>query len=210
MRVALVEYGIGNVLSVANALTRAGVTPVVVRDGDELTALDASCVVMPGVGAVGEALLLLRQRGLDVALQALVVDRGVPFLGICVGMQVMAETCEEFGEHRGLGWIPGRVRRLAPEGSSLRLPHVGWNTISLRDDGDFLTGLDGEHFYFVHSFVMECPDEYVVATANYGHPFVAAVCHGRLMGVQFHPEKSSQAGAVLLSEFLTRAAPIAA
>jgi glutamine amidotransferase len=209
MRVALVEYGIGNVGSVANALARVGADARIVSDGESLRTAPADCIVMPGVGAVGEALAMLRQRRLEDALRVLVIEQGCPFLGICVGMQVMAETCEEFGEYRGLGWIPGRVRRLAPHGSALRLPHVGWNEISLRDRGGFLAGLDGEHFYFVHSYAMKCPDEYVLATADYGNPFTAAVQRGHVMGVQFHPEKSSRAGAILLRGFLRHAAEAA-
>jgi imidazole glycerol-phosphate synthase subunit HisH len=205
MRIALVEYGIGNVGSVANALGRVGAEPTIVSDGDALLAHAPNCVVMPGVGAVGEALNLLRQRGLQDALNTLVAERGIPFLGICVGMQVLAEVCEEFGEHRGLGWIPGRMRRLVPESSSLRLPHVGWNEISVRPGNSFLAGFEGEHFYFVHSYGMECASEYVAATAEYGAPFTAAVQHRHVMGVQFHPEKSSYAGARVLRAFLEQA-----
>ena len=210
MKVALVEYGIGNVGSVANALQRIDAEATIVGDGAALLALNADCIVMPGVGAVGEALSLLRERKLDVALNSAVLQRGVPFLGICVGMQVMAESCEEFGQHRGLGWIPGRVRRLAPEGAPLRLPHVGWNEIAVRDRGGFLDGLDGQHFYFVHSYGMDCPTEFVAATADYGGPITAAVRRGHIMGVQFHPEKSSQAGTVLLRGFVRSAQKVAA
>jgi len=204
MRIALVEYGIGNVGSVANALGRLGATPTIVGNGAQLLAFAPDCVVMPGVGAVGKALDLLRQRGLDTALNKIVRDGGTPFLGICVGMQVLAETCEEFGEHRGLGWIPGCVRRLAKECSALRLPHVGWNEISVRPGDSFLSGLDGEHFYFVHSFGMDCPAEFIAATAEYGSPFTAAVQRANIMGVQFHPEKSSSAGERVLRAFLER------
>jgi glutamine amidotransferase len=206
MRVALVEYGIGNVRSVFNALERVDVSPIIVHDGSALRASGCDCVIMPGVGAVGEALRLLRARGLESALNQIVLDDMKPFLGICVGMQVMAETCEEFGEHKGLGWIPGRVGRLVPEGSPLRLPHVGWNEIRLRQNNGFLDGLEGEHFYFVHSYGLCCPDEYVAATADYGEPFTAAVTRGHIMGVQFHPEKSAGAGAVLLRGFLRQVA----
>ncbi len=206
MKLALVDYGIGNVMSVANALHRVGADTEVVRDGDALTALNPDCIVMPGVGAVGEALSLLRERGLDEALNRFVIDQSVSYLGICVGMQVMASVCEEFGEHRGLGWIPGKVTRLVPEGSPLRLPHVGWNTISVAGEADFLAGLDGEHFYFVHSYGVECPGEFVAARSEYGQPFIAAVQHGHMKGVQFHPEKSSRAGEALLRGFVESAA----
>jgi glutamine amidotransferase len=209
MRVALVEYGIGNVGSLANALDRIGAETIVVPDGDALRAITADCVVMPGVGAIGEALALLRERGLEEVLNRRVFSDGLPFLGICVGMQVMAERCEEFGDHRGLGWIPGRVCRLAQEGEKLRLPHVGWNQIVLRPDSGFPTVLADEHFYFVHSYAMECPEEYVIATADYGKPFTAAVRRKNIVGVQFHPEKSSMAGEVLLRSFIENAVPAA-
>lgn len=160
---------------------------------------------MPGVGAIGEALALLRERGLDAALNDLVRDGDVPFLGICVGMQVMAEVCEEFGEHAGLGWIPGRVRRLAPNDGGLCVPHVGWNTVAVDDGSSFLSEFDGSHFYFVHSNVFDCPDPYVLARADYGGPFVAAVRRDRIVGVQFHPEKSSGVGEALLRNFLASA-----
>ncbi len=210
MRVALIEYGIGNVRSVENALVRVGAEPEIVRDGDAMRASKAPCVVMPGVGAVGEALVLLRERGLEAALRQEVISRGLPFLGICVGMQVMAERCEEFGEHKGFGWIPGSVRRIEAEGQSLRVPHVGWNTIALCGEGGFLAGLEGEHFYFVHSYWLDCPADYVIARTDYGRPITAAVRRGQIMGVQFHPEKSSVAGAALLRGFLARVTALAA
>jgi len=200
--VALVDYGIGNVQSVANALGRVGPAPTIVEDGEALRAVAASCVVMPGVGAVGEALALLRERRLAEALNDLVRDGGVPFLGICVGMQVMAEVCEEFGEHRGLGWIAGRVRRLTPADEDLRVPHIGWNNITVANGPSFLDGMDGAHFYFVHSYAMECPEDFVLATVDYGGPFVAAARRGHMAGVQFHPEKSSGAGETVLHNFL--------
>jgi glutamine amidotransferase len=204
MRVSLIEYGIGNVQSVANALERLHASTEIARDGDELLRSSSGCIILPGVGAAGEALRLLRQRGLDTALDQLAIRRKVPFLGICVGMQMMAEICEEFGEHRGLGWIPGRVRRL-PAMPGLRLPHVGWNTIRASEADSFLANLDGEHFYFVHTYAINCPAKFVVATSEYGAPFVAAVRCDNLHGVQFHPEKSSHAGERLLQNFLTRA-----
>lgn len=210
MRIALVDYGIGNVGSVANALQRTGAEPIIVSDGATLRELKLDGVVMPGVGAVGEALALLRRRGLEGALNAVVAGGGVPFLGICVGMQVMAETCEEFGEHEALGWIPGRVRRLVPEGSNVRLPHVGWNNITVLQSDSFLAEVRDEHLYFVHSYAIDCPAQFVVATADYAGPFTAAVQRGHMMGVQFHPEKSSVAGAAIMQAFLKRCAELVA
>lgn len=203
MRVSVIEYGIGNVQSVVNACERIGAGTRVAHDGAELEEQNPERIVMPGVGAIGEALGNLRARGFDSALDRLVVDGGTPLLGICVGMQMLGESCEEFGSHQGLGLVPGRVRRLAPEGSGLRLPHVGWNTIAVRRADDPVLGpLDGEDFYFVHSYALECPDEFVLATTEYGAPFVSAVRRDHIIGVQFHPEKSSALGAALLGAFL--------
>lgn len=210
MTIALVDYGIGNIQSVANAFARLGAECRIVASGDDLLAAEASAIIMPGVGAVGEALRLLRDRGIDAALEARVIQDKIPFLGICVGMQVMAETCKEFGVHQGFGWIPGTVGRMDEDRPDLRLPHVGWNDISATSGG-VLEPFDGQHFYFVHSYAFDCAPEHVLATANYGGPFVAAVQRGHIRGVQFHPEKSSGAGEALLAACIaeTREAKVA-
>lgn len=200
--VSVVDYGIGNIQSVVNACRRVGVVPAVARTGDELAAQRPDRIILPGVGAIGEALRLLRQRELDTALGEHVLDRCVPFLGICVGLQMLVETCEEFGAHEGLGWIPGAVRRLAPEGSGVRLPHVGWNTVSAEPDDPLFRGIEDEHFYFVHTCAAERVDDYVIGWTDYAGPFVSAVRRDHIAGVQFHPEKSSAAGEALLKCFL--------
>ena len=156
------------------------------------------------MGAVGHALEAVRDRGLEPALRESVIERGRAFLGICVGMQMLGELCEEFGTHRGLGWIPGRVRRLADAGAGLRLPHVGWNTIAPARDDPLLAALSDTHFYFLHSYALDCPDDYVLARADYGGAFACAARRENIAGVQFHPEKSSRAGAELLSAFLAQ------
>lgn len=200
--VSVVSYGIGNVQSVVNALGRVGADVAVAEDGDALIAQSAPRIVLPGVGAVGEALSLLRERGLDSALGKRVLEERTPFLGICVGMQVLLETCTEFGTHAGLGWIPGSVDRLAPEGDPLRLPHVGWNEIAVTRPDPLLGEAGGNHFYFLHSYAVECPDEYVVARSDYGRPFVAALRRDNIAAVQFHPEKSSGIGESVLTAFV--------
>lgn len=201
--VIVIDYGIGNVGSVVYACRRIGVEPSVVTTGKELLTQDCRYILLPGVGAIGQALVNLRERGLDEALHRRVIEEGVPFLGICVGMQVLGEVCEEFGTHQGFGWIPGVVRRLAPSGSSLRLPHVGWNLVTQTNPDPLLAPVDGQHFYFVHSYALQCPDEYVIARTEYGAKFCSAVRKGHIVGVQFHPEKSSAPGATLLSAFLS-------
>lgn len=199
--VSVVEYGIGNIQSVANACRRAGRTPLIARSGTELREQACDRIILPGVGAVGEAMRNIRERGLDHALNECVIDAGTPLLGICVGMQVLASVCEEFGEHRGLGWIEGRVRRMAPEGEGIRLPHVGWNDIAVSGEDSLLEDMDGEHFYFQHSYAMEVEETDVIARADYHGPFTCGVRRNHIAGVQFHPEKSSDAGRRLLAAF---------
>ena len=200
--VSVIEYGIGNIQSVVNACRRAGGDPSVARSGAELREQQPNRIVLPGVGAVGEALAVLRNRGLDEALQDKVFGEGIPVLGICVGMQMMARVCEEFGEHQGLGWIEGRVRRLSPARSDVPLPHVGWNNIEVRGNDPLLRGLDGFHFYFQHSFAIDCAESAVIARADYHGSFICGVRDAHVAGVQFHPEKSSDAGTRLLGAFL--------
>lgn len=200
--VSVVAYGIGNVQSMVNALRRVGAEVQLATSGDALCAQRPERIVMPGVGAAGAALLNLRERGLEAALEELVLKQGIAFLGVCVGMQVLFETCEEFGRHEGFGWIPGSVGRLAPEGAPLRLPHVGWNEVAVRRPDTLLEGATSSDFYFLHSYAATCPDEFVIATADYGKPFCAAVRKDNVAAVQFHPEKSSGSGERLLANFL--------
>jgi glutamine amidotransferase len=200
---AVVEYGVGNLGSVAHACRRAGIEPRIVRDGKEIAARPPSHVILPGVGAVGEALTHLRGRGFEEPLRRLAFDARVPFLAICVGMQMLAERCHEFGAHQGLGWLPGaETGRLAEPGSGIRLPHVGWNTVECEGEGLF-AGLDDRHFYFVHSYVLECDSTLVAGRTTYaGLTFASAVRRDNLVGVQFHPEKSSAAGATVIRNFV--------
>ncbi len=199
---SVIEYGIGNIQSVLNACARVGAETTTASSGEQLLAQRPDQILLPGVGAVGRTLHNLEQRGFTAALQREVIERNVPFVGICVGMQILAEVCEEFGEHTGLGWIPGRVERLAPLGTGVRLPHVGWNTIHVTDNAPDFTEFDGQDFYFQHSFAMRCPEQMVVAESNYATKFVSAVRSGNITGVQFHPEKSAAAGIRLLGRLL--------
>ncbi len=200
--IAVIDYGIGNVQSVVNACLRVEGDVSIVRDPDDLAKADVSHIILPGVGAIGEAMANLRQRGLEDALARRVLDEGVPFLGICVGMQILGEAGEEFGACETLGWMPGMVCSLAREGETVRLPHVGWNTVATAQDDILFSGIEDAHFYFVHSFALECPNDLVIANTTYHRPFVSAVRKGNIVGTQFHPEKSSVAGEALLKNFL--------
>ena len=207
-RVALIDYGSGNLPSAEKALRRAaetlgGATIVSTDDPDLIVAADA--IVLPGVGAFAACMAALQARsGVVQAISEAVRVRGVPFLGICVGMQLLAERSHEFGLAEGLGWIEGDVRRLQPAGRMHKVPHMGWNSLDGPLCGPLMTGFEaGEHMYFTHAFALHPVDrDCVSATTDHGGRFVSAVTSGNLAGVQFHPEKSQGAGARLLRNFL--------
>lgn len=188
----------GNLNSVAHALDYLDVPNVFVREGAALD--DVSGIVLPGVGAFGEAMHRLDALDLIEPLTAAVIDRKAPVLGICLGMQIMAESSSEGGHHAGLGWIGGTVERLEVE--KLKLPHVGWNDVAARA-GEILfeNTQAGAHFYFDHTYSLRCADDLVVATVNYERPVVAAVRLGNIFATQFHPEKSQRQGLRLLRNF---------
>jgi glutamine amidotransferase len=199
--VAVVDYGMGNLDSVARALDECGGRPLVTSDPRDLER--AAAVVLPGVGAFPAGMRNLRERGLDVALTEHVVEREVPLLGLCLGMQLLADSGTEVEETAGLGFVPGRVERLEPA-AGLRVPHVGWNDVHAERHSALFAELeDGRDFYFVHSYHFVCATpEDVLAHTPYGDELVAAVGRGCVYGVQFHPEKSQRAGFQLLRNFL--------
>ena len=197
--VTIVDYGSGNLRSVQKAFEHLG-APAAITDDPGVVA-SAERLVLPGVGAFGDAMRELRARGLVEPIVAhLRADR--PFFGICMGLQLLFETGLEGGRHEGLGVLAGDVSRFElPAG--FKVPHMGWNTVSWRDGGRPAGIADGEHFYFVHSYRARPSDASVVAAeADYGGPFCAAVSRGRLFATQFHPEKSQAAGLRLLRAFL--------
>lgn len=207
---ALIDYGSGNLRSAAKALERVAresSAPVDVTVTDEAaTVRRADAVVLPGVGAFGDC-----RAGLDAvpgmidALRESVIERGRPFLGICVGMQLMATRGIEHGEHPGLAWIHGTVAGLEPDDGSLKIPHMGWNELcDVRGDHPVLAGLGGgAHVYFVHSYAFrQIQSSEVLAQADHGGCFPAVVGRDNLVGTQFHPEKSQDAGLRLLANFL--------
>jgi imidazole glycerol-phosphate synthase subunit HisH len=206
MIVAIVDYGAGNLRSAEKALAEAAkgsARVVVTADPDAVR--EADRIVLPGVGAFADCRRgLVSLPGMVEALEEAVLKQGKPFLGICVGMQLMASVGVEFGEHKGLDWIKGKVVVLDPADRSLRIPQMGWNDLDLKRAHPALadTG-NGDHAYFVHSyhFVAERPED-VIATVDYGGPVTAIIGRDNLLGVQFHPEKSQQVGLALLTSFL--------
>ena len=209
MRVAIIDYGSGNLRSAAKAFERAaaetGAAAEITVTADPEAVARADRVVLPGVGAFADCLGGLEAiGGMRAALEDSVRDRGRPFLGICVGMQILFDESDEFGRVAGLGILPGRVTRFPadPEGHR-KVPQMGWNTISIRRPAPHLEGVADEAFvYFVHSYYVEPADDAVVATTTeYGHAFASSVWRDNLFATQFHPEKSQAVGLRVLANF---------
>ena len=196
-RVAIIDYGVGNLRSVEKAFAATGCEAVV--SGDESVLRAAERLVLPGVGAFGACMKALSERGFDQLVRERVKD-GTPLLGVCVGMQLLFEESDEFGSTPGLGLLRGRVRRFNDE---LVVPHVGWNRIFQIRENPLFTGLaNGSFFYFVHSYYCEPVDESAVAgETEYGVNYASVVAQKNICGVQFHPEKSQDAGLRLLRNF---------
>jgi glutamine amidotransferase len=208
-RVLVIDYGAGNLRSVAKAVEAAseGKAQVLVSGAAE-TVATADRIVLPGVGAFGQCAAALRAvPGMEEALTKRVVEEGVPFLGVCVGMQLLARRGNEHGSHRGLGWIPGEVVRLTPSDPRLKVPHMGWNPVMLRLEGAEHPVLrhveSGGQAYFVHSYHFQPAERaHLLATCDYGGQFAAIVGRDNILGVQFHPEKSQAYGLGFLRAFL--------
>lgn len=211
MNLAIIDYGSGNLRSAAKAIERAAAEAdvsarvTVTAEAEAVAAADR--IVLPGVGAFADCMRGLGGLpGMIEALEETVIRRARPFLGICVGMQLMATTGREHGDHPGLGWIPGNVVGLKPADATLKVPHMGWNGLRLSKEAHpVLAGLaDDTHVCFVHSYHLQ-PDEpgHVLASVDYGASIAAIVGRDNLVGTQFHPEKSQRVGLRLLSNFLT-------
>jgi glutamine amidotransferase len=207
--VALVDYGSGNLRSAEKGLAKAAASlarpPAVVVTDDPDVIARADAIVLPGVGAFAACMAALKARtGVIEAMTVAVFERGAPFLGVCVGMQLLAERGLEFGSTMGLDWIEGEVHLMEPTSSDIKIPHVGWNSLEGELASPLFRGLSaGDHMYFTHSYSMWVEDEDIVdAWTDHGGPTVAAVVRENIAGVQFHPEKSQGAGARLLANFL--------
>jgi glutamine amidotransferase len=200
--VALVDYGIGNVDSVRRALQECGAEVLLTADEREFE--KASAIVLPGVGAFGDGMRHLKDRGLVEILDRQVLDKKIPFLGVCLGMQMLAKKGFENETSDGLGWIDADCVRLEPKDAGERIPHIGWNEAAHDGRSPLFKDLpSGKDFYFVHSYALKCRDSAeIVATTPYAGGFPSAVGRGHIWGVQFHPEKSQKAGFQLLRNFL--------
>lgn len=201
LNIVIIDYKMGNVKSITNAFKHICDHNIVVSsDPDDIRNSDA--LILPGVGAFGDAMEHLRERNLIELLNAEVLEKKKTILGICLGMQLLLNSSQEGGLYDGLGWIEGTVERI-DAGSEYRIPHVGWNDINIKMDSLFFEGLGSDkNFYFVHSYYAKCPEKYIAATFEYDKTFTAAVQKNNILGMQFHPEKSQKNGFILLKNFI--------
>ena len=204
--IAIIDYGMGNLRSVEKALAYVGGDPVITSDANRVA--EADKVVLPGVGAFGAAMENLQRNDLDAAVWQVLHD-GHPFLGICLGLQLLFEESSEMGPVPGLGFLPGKVVRFfeqgaSPQAAGLKVPHIGWNALKMRRPSRLLCGLeDGARVYFVHSYYPEPADPGIIAaTSDYGGDFCCVIEQGNLAATQFHPEKSGAVGLQILRNFV--------
>ncbi|MEW5743974.1 MAG: imidazole glycerol phosphate synthase subunit HisH [Nitrospirota bacterium] len=201
--IAIIDYGMGNVRSIINALYYIGYDAVITAEPQQID--DASHIILPGVGAFGDAMVNIVRRGLDEILKKQVFEKGKPFMGICLGLQLLAKCSEEHGHHNGLGWFDAEVLKFNLNGSRLKIPHMGWNEITPASDHFLFSHLKNTErtFYFVHSFHIVCHKQNdVAATCEYGINFNAAIARDNIVATQFHPEKSQDNGIQVLKNFL--------
>lgn len=201
--VAIIDYGMCNLDSVARAVEECGGTPLVTNNIHDLEI--ATHIILPGVGAFPDAMNQLRQLSMDTAIREQVLDNKIPFLGICLGMQVMATKGTEGEETEGLGLIEGTVKRLKPESRDTRIPHIGWNEVHYVRSSPLFEGIStGKDFYFVHSYHFCCSDKNnIIARTPYCGGFTSAISKGNIFGTQFHPEKSQKVGFQVLKNFIS-------
>ena len=202
MSTAIINCGMGNITSVANAVIALSQPAIIASNPDQLES--ATRIILPGVGAFADGMLNLQTGGWIDALEKHVREKGKPLLGICLGMQLLATTGTEHGHHRGLNWIPGTVVRLESSDPDIRIPHIGWNEVSvMQETGLYKNCSEKPCFYFVHSYAL-CPENtgIITGTCNHGVEFAASIEYGNIWATQYHLEKSQKAGLSVLSNFL--------
>ncbi|MDR1976741.1 MAG: imidazole glycerol phosphate synthase subunit HisH [Campylobacteraceae bacterium] len=200
--VALIDYKIGNLQSVINAIEKVGQKAILVREPQELKKYEKA--ILPGVGAFGDAMKFLNQNGMSDAIREF-ADEGKMLLGICLGMQLLFDKSSEFGSNKGLGLIEGEVIEFDKKRfkTPLKVPHMGWNSFDIRQESLLLKGLkSGTYLYFVHSFHAVCDEKYIAASTKYGYDFPSVVQKGSIYGFQPHPEKSHENGLKILKNFM--------
>ncbi|AGX44915.1 imidazole glycerol phosphate synthase subunit HisH [Clostridium saccharobutylicum] len=202
-KICIIDYGMGNLMSVFRAFEMLGEKPIISNKKEEI--LNSNKIILPGVGAFSVAMNNLCDLDLIDTLSEKVIKQKTPFLGICLGMQLIAEESYEFGHHKGLGWIPATVRPFEIS-EDLRIPHMGWNDIEpISKNSSLFQGLSGDlSYYFVHSYHVECNDsKYIGSTCEYGEKFVSSIQYENIYATQFHPEKSQKNGIQLLRNFIS-------
>ena len=199
-KICLIDYGSGNIKSVYNVLKHLGHNALISNDKNDIK--NCSHLILPGVGSFGSAMDKIATKVPIDCLENAVLNNGKPFLGICVGMQVLADEGNEFSKFKGLGWIGGTVNKL--KSGELTVPHVGWNDIDIKNNSPIFDKLkDHKDFYFLHSYAFDVADSrHILAVTDYGEKFVSAVQKDNICGVQFHPEKSQRAGQLILNNFM--------
>lgn len=196
--IAIIDYGVGNLFSLQQSLKKIGAESIITSQKSEIESADR--LILPGVGAFGDATNKLRRSGLDLIIKEQ-CNQGRPLLGICLGMQLLFDKSYEYGEHRGLGILKGEILPLKDFVSALKVPHMGWNSLKFSDDNPLFKRLSqGDYVYFVHSYFAKC-EEGLAATTDYGFEVTAAVRKNNVYGVQFHPEKSGETGLEILRAF---------
>lgn len=200
--IAIIDSGVGNIQSAANAFEHIGADFKITKRSQDLKKADK--IVFPGVGAFCDGMNAIHKSGLIDVLEEQVLEKGKPYLGICLGMQLLAEVGLEDGQYKGLGWVQGKVRRLNIKQQKLKLPHIGWNNVVAKKNSSLFDNLNtNPTFYFVHSYVLDPKDKSIIAaTCDYGEKFVASIQYKNIFGVQFHPEKSQKNGLQLLKNFV--------
>lgn len=198
--VGIIDYGVGNLFSLKSSLAYLGINTEIVSDEKGISRCER--IILPGVGAFGDAANALKKNNLDKVVVE-VANKDMPLMGICLGMQLLFEKGLEFGCHDGLGLIPGTVVPIEPLVKGNKIPHIGWNELIMteNDGGIYKYTDNGEFVYFVHSFHADCPDEFITAKTEYGSLLTASVRKGNVMGAQYHPEKSGDAGLLILKSF---------